>query len=76
MMKKIMIANLDIGGGTSNIAVFQNGKLKGVSCLDIGGRLIKISNNRITYLYDKIQKLAKENGINIQVGNVPIGISL
>jgi ethanolamine utilization protein EutA len=66
--EKMMIANLDIGGGTSNIAVFQSGKLKGVSCLDIGGRLIKVNGSRITYLYDKIQKLAEKNGIRIQVG--------
>lgn len=67
--EKITIANLDIGGGTSNIAVFQSGKLKGVSCLDIGGRLIKIDNNKITYLYDKIKKLAENNGISILVGD-------
>jgi ethanolamine utilization protein EutA len=66
--EKITIANLDIGGGTSNIAVFHRGKLKGVSCLDIGGRLIKIGDNKITYLYDKIQKLAEKNGISIRVG--------
>ena len=67
--EKLMIANLDIGGGTSNIAVYDKGKLKGVSCLDIGGRLIKVSNNRITYLYDKIAKLAQINGIRLQVGD-------
>jgi ethanolamine utilization protein EutA len=68
--EKITIANLDIGGGTSNIAVFQNGKPQGVSCLDIGGRLIKISNNKITYIYDKIHNLAEKNNINLQVGEV------
>lgn len=67
--EKILIANLDIGGGTSNIAVYHRGKLKGVSCLDIGGRLIKVSNNRITYIYDKIRWLAEKNGINLQVGD-------
>lgn len=66
--KKIMIANLDIGGGTTNIAVFHRGRLKGVSCLDIGGRLIKIDNNKITYIYEKIEKLAKQNGILIHIG--------
>jgi ethanolamine utilization protein EutA len=64
-----MVANLDIGGGTSNIAVFQKGKLKGVSCLDIGGRLIRIDNRRITYIYDKIHKLARDNGIRVEVGD-------
>jgi len=67
--EKLLIANLDIGGGTSNIAVFQKGKLKGVSCLDIGGRLIKISNHQITYLFDKIRLLAEKHGISLRVGD-------
>ena len=47
------VANIDIGGGTSNIALFQKGNLKGTSCLDIGGRLIKIENGRISYIFPK-----------------------
>ncbi len=65
----ITVANLDIGGGTTNIAVFGKGRLLGVSCLDIGGRLIKIEHNKIIYIYEKIKKLAKCNGINIEVGD-------
>ncbi len=72
--EKIAIVNLDIGGGTSNIAAFHRGKLKGVSCLDIGGRLIKISDNRITYVFEKVEELAKQNGIIIQVGE-PVDIN-
>lgn len=66
--ERTTIANLDIGGGTSNIAVFSKGKLVGVSCLDIGGRLIKVSQGKITYIYEKIQDLARKNGISIHVG--------
>lgn len=62
------IVNIDIGGGTSNISYFKNGDLKGVACLDIGGRLIKADSNsgKITYVYKKIKELAKENGIDIE----------
>lgn len=67
---RIAIANIDIGGGTSNIAIFQKGALKGTSCLDIGGRLIKIENGRISYIFPGIQKLADEYKIPIRVGNV------
>ena len=38
------VANLDVGGGTTNIAVYQKGTLRGVCCLDIGGRLINIAD--------------------------------
>ena len=38
-----VVANLDIGGGTSNIALFQNGEVLSSGCYDIGGRLARIS---------------------------------
>ena len=36
------IVNIDIGGGTSNLALFSSGELLDTGCLDIGGRLIKV----------------------------------
>lgn len=63
------VANLDIGGGTTNIAVFRKGSLCGVTCLDIGGRLIKIENGKISYIYTKIQELARINDIELNVGS-------
>lgn len=63
------VANLDVGGGTTNIAVYEKGTLRGVCCLDIGGRLIKVDGGRITYLFPKIQALAKAHGISLSVGD-------
>ncbi len=63
-------ANLDVGGGTTNIAVYQKGKLRGVSCLDIGGRLIKVDGGKISYIFRKTAALAKANGIALAVGDV------
>lgn len=37
-------ANIDIGGGTTNISVFSNGEIIDDCCLNIGGRLIKYEN--------------------------------
>ncbi|MDO4487597.1 MAG: ethanolamine ammonia-lyase reactivating factor EutA [Eubacteriales bacterium] len=68
--KRQAVANLDIGGGTSNIAVFQNGNLRGTSCLDVGGRLIKIDEaGKIYYIFPGTQALAKAHGISINVGD-------
>lgn len=64
------IANFDIGGGTTNISVFFAGRLLGVACLDIGGRLIKITDGKIDYIFPKIKKLAAENGMEIAEGDV------
>lgn len=63
-----VVANLDIGGGTTNIAVFDNGEVIDTACLDIGGRLIKVENGLIAYISDKMAKLAASNGIPLAVG--------
>lgn len=66
------VVNIDIGGGTSNLALFNNGELVDTGCLDIGGRLIKIDINtkKIYYIYPKIKKLSESIGIPIEVGDV------
>ena len=66
---RMAVANLDVGGGTTNIAVYEKGTLRGVCCLDIGGRLIKVDKGRVTYLFPKIQALAKSHGIDLKVGD-------
>ena len=63
------VANIDVGGGTSNIAVYERGALKGTACLDIGGRLIRVDGGRITWVFPKIQALAAAHGIHIQPGD-------
>lgn len=39
--KHTRVANVDVGGGTTNIAIFDDGKLISTLCADIGGRLIR-----------------------------------
>ncbi len=60
------VMNLDIGGGTTNIAIFDNGNVIDVACLDIGGRLIRFKKGtcQIEYIYEKMKSLAKSLGIN------------
>ena len=63
-----LVANLDIGGGTTNICYFQNGLVVDTACLDIGGRLIKISDGNITYISLKLQRLLKILDISLTLG--------
>lgn len=64
------VVNLDIGGGTTNLALFVRGDVKDTGCLDIGGRLIKMdSNNRIIYIAPKIERLIKDKNIELEVGD-------
>ncbi|TVX92468.1 ethanolamine ammonia-lyase reactivating factor EutA [Paenibacillus agilis] len=64
------IVNIDIGGGTSNLALFASGDLLDTGCLDIGGRLIKVDQNshEITYIAPKIKQLAERRGIALALG--------
>ncbi len=44
------VLNLDIGGGTSNLCLFDRGEAAETGCLNVGGRLLKLdAGGRITY---------------------------
>ncbi|HIT90888.1 MAG TPA: ethanolamine ammonia-lyase reactivating factor EutA [Candidatus Merdenecus merdavium] len=66
------IVNMDIGGGTSNLALFKRGNVKDTGCLDIGGRLVRIDQNthKITYIAEKLKELIKEHGLPLKIGTV------
>jgi ethanolamine utilization protein EutA len=64
------IVNIDIGGGTSNLAVFSNAELIDTGCLDIGGRLIRVDRHthKITYIAPKIKQLIVKKGLSLTLG--------
>nr|WP_066829072.1 ethanolamine ammonia-lyase reactivating factor EutA [Collinsella ihumii] len=63
------VANVDVGGGTSNIAVFHCGDLVSKACWDIGGRLVRVdADGRMTYVSPRIAAVARSLGIELVVG--------
>lgn len=63
------VANVDIGGGTTNIAVFENGEIRAKGCFDIGGRQIRVSpEGEVLYIGAGAEKVAQMEGLNIKVG--------
>ncbi len=45
------ILHMDIGGGTSNLALIREGKITATGCLNVGGRLVKLDETGvITYV--------------------------
>ena len=45
------VFHMDIGGGTSNLALIEDGKITCTDCLNVGGRLVKCTETgRITYI--------------------------
>ena len=52
------VLHMDIGGGTSNLALIQSGEITHTGCLNVGGRLIKFdSGGSITYISPVLQRL-------------------
>lgn len=45
------ILHYDIGGGTANMALYRGGRLVDTGCLNVGGRLVKVGEDRrFTYV--------------------------
>ncbi|MBO2526954.1 MAG: ethanolamine ammonia-lyase [Clostridiales bacterium] len=50
------VLNFDIGGGTTNLALFDCGRLIDTGCLNVGGRLMKVKpDGTVTYLSPVLQ---------------------
>ena len=63
------ILNVDIGGGTTKLAVVAHGQVEQTAALHIGGRLIVVEEGRITRLDPQGAKLAKAAGFKWQLGS-------
>ena len=63
------VANIDVGGGTSNVGVFKNGKAVDSCCINIGGRLLQIDKNTgtVNYISSPMEKILKDCGVNLRV---------
>ena len=45
------VLHMDIGGGTSNLALIRDGKIERTGCLNVGGRLLKFDDGgTVTYV--------------------------
>ena len=52
------VLHMDIGGGTSNLALCREGKVVATGCLNVGGRLLKFRENGvITYVSPVLKAL-------------------
>lgn len=68
--KRKPVVNFDIGGGTTNLAVFKDGEVIDTACFDIGGRLIKLDQQqKITYIAPKIQEIINKKGLTLHLGD-------
>ena len=61
------VLHIDIGGGTSNFALLQDGKVLQTGCMNVGGRLIKFEKSgKVSYISPVLEGLT-----DLQVGDYP-----
>src|SRR6266436_6719320 len=67
--ERATIMNVDIGGGTSKIAICADGRVSDVTALDVGARLISLDPaGRIVRIEEAARRFAKELGIDLELG--------
>lgn len=62
------VVNLDIGGGTTNIVLFNNGNPTDTTCLDIGGRMVQVQSGAVVAMTEKAKKVVDKYSLNIRIG--------
>ncbi|MHA2071275.1 MAG: ethanolamine ammonia-lyase reactivating factor EutA, partial [Candidatus Thorarchaeota archaeon] len=65
------IMNVDLGGGTSNIAIASDGNVLSTSCINVGGRLLGIDDDfKIWRIDEPTNFLMQELGMNYKLGDI------
>ena len=60
------VLHMDIGGGTSNLALCVDGKIVHTGCLNVGGRLLKFEKGQVSYVSPVLKGLT-----DLQPGDSP-----
>ncbi len=62
--------NIDVGGGTSNIAVFREGRSIDTTCLNIGGRLIETEphGGKVIFVSEPARIVLQALGMSLTAG--------
>ena len=64
-----VVMNVDVGGGTSEIAICAEGKVADLTALDVGARLICLdAEGKIARIEDAGRRFAAELGVKLELG--------
>jgi len=63
--------NMDVGGGTTNIGVFKDGRAIDTACINIGGHLIEMEpeSDKIKYIAEPARVVLRECGLSLMAGD-------
>ncbi len=65
------LMNIDLGGGTSNIAIASNGDVLSTSCINVGGRLLGIDKDlKIWRIDEPTEWIMKELKMSYSLGDI------
>lgn len=66
------VMNIDIGGGTSKIAVCEGGEVVDMTAIDVGARIVAFdADGKVTRLEEAGRRFAAEAGLELAIGSVP-----
>ena len=66
------IMNVDIGGGTSKVAICVSGEVTELTAADIGARVVAFdTEGRVTRIEEAARRFAAEVGLGLEIGAVP-----
>ncbi len=62
------VLNIDIGGGTSKLALIQDGEILETAATNVGGRLVALDETgRVVRIEPAAMRIAEEHGISLQL---------
>src|SRR5882672_1784363 len=66
------VMNIDIGGGTSKIAVCERGEIVELTALDIGARIVSFdADGRVNRIEESARLFCKETDVSLELGRTP-----
>jgi ethanolamine utilization protein EutA len=64
------VMNVDVGGGTSKIAVCESGEIVELTALDIGARIVSFApDGRVARIEEAARRFAAESGLALEIGS-------
>jgi ethanolamine utilization protein EutA len=66
------VMNVDVGGGTSKIAVCEAGEIVETTALDVGARIVSLgADGRVDRIEEAAHRFAAETGVSLEIGRKP-----
>jgi ethanolamine utilization protein EutA len=67
------VTNVDIGGGSANIATFRGGNLIGAAAMNYGGRILEVENStgQVRHIAEPAKIILNDIGLTLNIGDTP-----